>query len=1070
MPQPFEIDDYSSSLFEGLSGFWQRFFRDTKDLHAFYRSSEQYLGQVYLDMLGTVLSTGIDDTPVFNKEYWKLFLIQERNLNFIEGATVEEDRYVYDMPGTTVSLEVMQNSIFNPAVTFEKDVDFSLKDNDGLAYFKRDIFNEVYDPITQHLSPLPGVAWRMTEIQVGNSLTDAGLANGSWENDTNVKKGDTLNIIAYRGIQVRDGANAQIVVTGRNAFIANSEHFDATNAGDIIEVYASSTKEHIGYYLIDEIHPSDPHIAYLSDTFNIPGVASSADLSWRHFKAVYFPPQEENYEIDYFDKDKLLGNYDTPLPLDYAYPLVYAVIRTPNPSRKVGEDLNNYPDFTQLQKYIVPGSLRVYATRVDLRPVREGYDYTVDYNKGLVYPLPHVDYKHEVGTVGNFGQGKFRLPAYAGYPLIGMELSDSSAIGGTLRISGTTDALYDGEFTITAVDYSQLPYTYKLTLVDSEGVEVPSTYYSVYGIHWEFRRPVTSPFWDPSSVVHVCNYEFKKEILLSAGGRVNELPANLVRELSLWVPESLVDRYTLYNNYGYLLNRFSASSETYKSFLRGVMYLYTSGPKLYIVESALNVAAGYPVIRSDSETLVSYDNGVVDTGTDGEMLMVAGDKHFHAHSRTFTTDDIGGWLKVTSVFNEANDGKFKIIDYIDENTVEIESTFDVVVESGLTWTLSWTYLQSVTTKTTKGELRVYTYPLDVPLRDDVVLAGNANKLTFKVFEIVTTAFTVTDYVEDPQWWNNKYIPSILWPNADTSRRYASTMLHRHVFDPEDNFQFDDPGAYFDADDTGQIMSPTFVDDYSVVQEADIYRHGTAFCIMDQFLKFHMFFIDIAPEVDLSAQFRDDLANIILIVKPSYTYPYVESGDVFIDNIALLDILSSFFSFDFGGRDGFDVADCELAFDQSYTFDDFYRYKTYEDTSQGIASPPAAPFVLGVVSGERIVQHVIWATAASNPVVEGVDYTIDLDPDSVSHGTVTPITTWDVAANITFSARTVVIVNESDGAPDTTVGFTPLMFGGLQPGYVRATLASPYTKSEIVERAVEVKIDTDYPSGVSYTYP
>jgi hypothetical protein len=83
MPQPFEIDDYASSLFDGLSGFWQRFFRDTQDLHAFYRASEQYLGQVYLDLLGSVLSTGISDTPVFNKEYWKLFLIQERDLNFV---------------------------------------------------------------------------------------------------------------------------------------------------------------------------------------------------------------------------------------------------------------------------------------------------------------------------------------------------------------------------------------------------------------------------------------------------------------------------------------------------------------------------------------------------------------------------------------------------------------------------------------------------------------------------------------------------------------------------------------------------------------------------------------------------------------------------------------------------------------------------------------------------------------------------------------------------------------------------------------------------------------------------
>lgn len=1059
MPQPFEIDDYVASLFEGLSGFWQRFFRDTKDLHAFYRASEQYLGQVYLDLLGTVLSTGIDDTPVFNKEYWKLFLIQERDLNFVEGETVAEDRYTYDMPGTTVSLEVMQNSIFNPSVTFEKDVDFSLQDNDGLAYFKRDIFNEVYDPVTQHLSPLPGVAWRMTEIQVGNCLIDAGLGTSSWENATSVKKGDTLNLIAYRGIKVREGANAQIVVTGGNAFIANSEHFDDTNAGDIIEVYASTSGTHLGYYLIDYVHGSDPHIVYLANTFNIPGVASSADLSWRHYKAVYFPPQEENYEIDYFDKEKLIGNYNTPLPLDYAYPLVYAVIRTPNPSTQTGDPINNYPNYTQLLPHVVPGSLRVFATRVDYRPVREGYDYTVDYNKGIIYPLTHVDYRHEFGSTGEFASGRFKIPAYAGSPATGIEfISTLSAIDGTLFISGTVDGDYDGTYTITAVDTTLLPAVYVVTLVDSEGNSPPDTYSSAATIDWTFYRPITSPFWNASSAAPTCSYEFKKEILLSAGGRINELSANLVRELSLWVPESLVDRYTLYNNYGYLLNRFSASSETYKSFLRGIMYLYTSGPKLYVVEAALNVAVGYPVIRSDAETLVSYSNGVNTSGSDG--VIVASTKYFSSASYTFTTDDVGGWLEVTSVLNDANDRKFKIIDLIDAHTVEIESEFPLVSETGLPWVLSWSYLQTVTTKTTRGELRTYTYPLTVPLRSDVMLPGNYNKLTFDVFEIVTTAFTVTDYIEDPQWWNNKYIPSILWPTAEINRRYATTMLYEHVFDPEDNFQFDDPGGYFDADDTGLIMTPA----------VSLHRHCTAFSIMDQFLKFHMFFVDIHPAVDLTSQVREDIANVVLIVKPSYTYPYVETGDIFIDTIELFDILTHEFGFDFGTLDGFDIADCSLKFDQPYNFDDFYRYYIYTDVSQGIASPPAVPFVLGGITGERIVQHVINATVDSNPVLEGVDYTIDLDPDSVDHGTVTPITTWDAAPDITFSARTVIIDNESDGPPDTTIGFTPLMFDGLQPGYVRATISAPYVKSEIVERAVEIKIDTNYPMGVSYIYP
>jgi hypothetical protein len=281
----------------------------------------------------------------------------------------------------------------------------------------------------------------------------------------------------------------------------------------------------------------------------------------------------------------------------------------------------------------------------------------------------------------------------------------------------------------------------------------------------------------------------------------------------------------------------------------------------------------------------------------------------------------------------------------------------------------------------------------------------------------------------------------------------------------DDARIDDPGVFMDADDQGIVVAPTDPVDpeHPLV---DIHRHNVAFCIMDQFLKFHMFFVDIDPTVDLTAQFRDDMANLVLIVKPSYTYPYVETGDVFIDNLMLFDIFSAEFGFEFT-LDGIQFADCSLKLDQPYYMGDYYRYKFYDEASQGIASPPAVPFTLAVLTGERIVNCTIHATVDSVQVLEGIDYIIDFDPESLTHGLVTPLTTWDAAGNITFTARTVLIYN--GGTPNTTLGFTPLMIDGLQPGYVRATIAAPYEKTEMVERALEVKIDTNYPSGVPYVY-
>lgn len=1080
MPQPFEVDDYNSSLFGGLSGFWQKFFRDTKDLHAYYKASEQYLGQVYLDLLGSVLSTGLVDTPVFNKEYWKLFLIKENELSFVEGQYEIDDKYKYDMPGSEVSLVLMQNSIFDPSVTFENDVDFTLKDDDGFVYFNRDIFNEVVDPNLGIKVPLSGVAWRYTNIQVGNRLVDSGFTTGNWEQDTAVRKGDTLNILAYRGPLVQEGNTGQFVVTGDVAFVGDvsTTMFDDTHVGDIIEVYASpSNPAYVGFYLVDRQHLSVNTTVYLPNAignllFNLPTATSAADLRWRHYKAIYFDAEEEQYEVDYFDGVNIIGNYNTPFPLGYSAPLVYAVIRRDydyegsNPIQNYDGSSPSYGATSLGVKHLIPGTVRVYATRVDGRPVTEGVDYTVNYTKGIIQPLPYVNNVNPFSEYGFFNASTDVLQV-ARYPWAptGIELDPIADIGSKIQI--TESVLYPlGEYTITAIDASA-PTFYGLTLVDSAGVTLTGVT-SEADIHWTYIRQLSIPYWSPSSLISFCLYEYMTEVFLSAGGRVEELASNNVRELSLWVPEVLVDRFDLYNNYGYLLNRFAASSETYKNFLRGVMYLYTSGPKLYIVEAALNVAAGYPVIRSDGEVFTGYSNGVNASGSDGVLTAVGTSKIFTSASASFSSADIGGWLVFSNTVNDANDGKYQISSVTDAHTLVLSSEFPMVSESSLTWIVSWDYAKVVSTVNTLGITRTYSYPFNIPVRADLEDPSNYNKLSFEAFEILTTAFTVTDYVEDPEWWNNKYIPSILWPNAGPDRRFATTRLYASILDSEDLSCIDDPGLFLDADDTGMVLTPT---DGLGSTEVDIFRHGAAFCLMDQYLKFHMFFISIDPNVEMTQEFQDDLANIILIVKPSYTYPYVESGDIFIDSQELWDTLQLDFGYDFSGLDGIQFPDCGLYLDQPYCLDDFYRYQVYDRTSQVLASPPAAPFVLGVGVGERIVQCTIHATVGGIDALEGRDYTIDLDPESLDHGLVTPITTWDVAADITFTARTVVILNEGSGPqPDTTLGFTPLMLDGLEPGYVRVTLPTPYTRTEFVERALGITIDSNYPAGVSYIYP
>lgn len=78
-----------------------------------------------------------------------------------------------------------------------------------------------------------------------------------------------------------------------------------------------------------------------------------------------------------------------------------------------------------------------------------------------------------------------------------------------------------------------------------------------------------------------------------------------VTELSYWVPDALFDRENLWLSFGYLLNRYEPSSESYRALLQGIFRYFILGPSLRRIESALNVISGIPVARQDGEVIAS---------------------------------------------------------------------------------------------------------------------------------------------------------------------------------------------------------------------------------------------------------------------------------------------------------------------------------------------------------------------------------------------------------------------------------------------------------------------------------
>jgi len=1187
---PLDIGDKHSVLFRGLSGFWQKFFKDAQDIEAYYQASEIYLGQVYLDLLSSILNIGIIDTPVFNREYWKLFTVKETELNFMAGAVATDDRYVYDMPGDTVSVDYLQNAILEPSIVMERDADFEVVDNDGLIRFYEDPFSADQDSDGNYM-PTPGVAWRTVRTAVGNAMYDTGLAqyfpsvfkSGSYY-DEGVYRGDTARILAYRGNLLREG------LAGSIQNVAPLSIFHGTGvgickAGDIIQVYdhagAALDPNDVwkGFYIVKEVASTLPNQAILEPlTVGTTTGNSTLNLYWKQFSATYFgvngasapsrpllPPwvattiygvgnliqsdegdqyaciaggtsgtveptwdstigntttdntitwerqanaeiptaqalqSFRDYEIDYYEGMTLVGTTENPLPTDLNGPVVVAVVRDSPEPEGYGTAVS-YLDMapapwppivpfpvggpgtiTDLgMRHIIPGSVKIQAYKwrrdplISVVPIEEGVDYTVDYFRGLIHQLE---------------------------------------------------------------------------------------------------------YWDDSSLGR-CDYQFQDEVALSGAMTIEEYTVGNVRQLSYWVPEVSVDRFNLWYNYGSLLNRFDASSEAYKAFLMGIMYLYMSGPILQRIESALNVAAEYPVVSQDGEMLVSYDDGVISSGSLSDITGTTDTVTIPTTEYVLSDLDVGGYIIFPSPLNASNKGKFQItsVDTV-LNTAVLATTYGMTTETGVAWIISHTYLKTVTTDT-----NVYQYPYFVPIREDIQDTINWDSLTFEAFETLTTAFTVTDYLEDPGWWKDKVIPPVLWDDA-TWRRRSSTLLFENIIGATDNAEIGDPGLFIGADEEGTVLTPadsrpldidsiiwrtgntiryTFNDSPDLRDIADtstlvtlvvmsatnvlnngtftvtdvdafnywvdvtnitrtdptadeasgspaecsvsgaiipvpIHRHNVAFILFDRYLKAHMYYIEIGADLELDNQFRTDLEELVLIAKPSYTYPAVEPNAMFIDDVGLTDtfdlpVITLIFGGD--GKDSLALADNNLIIgdpDAPWNVGDFFRYVSVAaaDTPYSYPSttvPVGTVFTLPDLTADSVpilLQLTLTRTVDGEPALEGRDYTINLlredpvgtpNPDAWEVELLTSCTTLATGGPpyAIFAAYT--RAERLNGAYDTTLGWTPVTLGGTNPWYIRAAALDPTSPTYATDLAALVPEQVDRPvqltinDGGSYTYP
>lgn len=371
---------------------------------------------------------------------------------------------------------------------------------------------------------------------------------------------------------------------------------------------------------------------------------------------------------------------------------------------------------------------------------------------------------------------------------------------------------------------------------------------------------------------------------------------------------------------------------------------------------------------------------------------------------------------------------------------------------------------------------VYDYPKNTPIRADIigVMPGS---LTFSAFEPLTTAITITDYIEDPTWWHNTVIPENLFSTADgavvpePARRTASPSLVKHVCGAEDTPKCGDPGLVCGADEDGVIPPPGH----------PVYRHRLAFILFDRFLKHHTFSVKFDPAIlsgtSVGSKFSrtlDELNGLVRQAKPAHTFVFVTPATQFDDPVQIAEDkfyqpqrflgadpdatelyldssqvpnpmapytqLGVFFKMGLGGPAG--GADKILFEDNPpiagsgvWRSGDYYHYELHTDTVSfpTIGIPVSLAYAPVSPRRGRFVQVYVGGTKSSKRLVENVDYTIDY-----ANRTVTRLTTWDTSFAVAITFVQLNIGNLSDVIADQAQGDTAVLTGGIDPARERTS--------------------------------
>lgn len=1023
------IDNKTNTLLRGLSDFWTRFYADTPELEALYRGTEVLLAQTYLDMLSSFLNLSVTETPLFNTELFKLLTLREDALTFTPGASAGDDRHVYDLPDNVVRTRVLQNKVVEPTASFEEQAGYDYDEEELTLRFNVDptgaperVLGSFSDGnllafgtggALKRLYVTSGTPFAKAKLNDWVRLSNSGSGNNKTYRIARLLDEQTVYITAATATSLTtpDANNGALIGTVYDAAFSAATGF----AQRQLEVVFGGTFDDLSLRQGTEIESWFP-----STPVGL-GVRKGDILRVSDRAAVAVVPTD--FTISLVRHDALYVSSDTPIADDATGVTAYTVLRPPpDPTVAYEEQLFAQTGTTK------SGTQGAFLAGADGTPAQTGE--TVIFEDAAA-TFASTDRQRYIDISGSGAVSVTVDITYDGVltRTAGMEqVFDRAAKGGAVTITGssavpTNDGTYaiaellgsnsarltgqafvpETGLTATLVDVTldgtyrirkylsatQVTVSLPVAFPDVNNGALSWTVHDGYVANLAYSRlqrntvEVLTAVGDTSTggrrqategVDYVVNYEtgairqigreagrwgisdvaaftydWLIEVLTTTTGSGTLTAGTVttfVSEVAMWAPDTQVDRFNLYNNYGSLINRFDASSEAYREFIRGIFQLYILGPTMERIESALNVIAAFPVIRDDDEVLISYDS------SDSEVNVV-------------------------------------------------------------------------TTQRPTGAFATYEFPKGLLLRTDVQDSANYNVLTFESFEVLTEAFQVVDYVDDPAWWTDIVIPKALMPNESAARRRTIGALVENTIGAIDNPRVGDLGLFIGADDEGVV--PPFISTNPAS------RRKMANVAMERFLKWHLFYVSFDDTVIsvLDPDFIRDLQELVVVGKPGYKYIYVEPLIPFLDTMLLeettLDVRPAIYL-----AETMATGDQSLTV-QSFSWDigDYWRFNSVQTGAAVVVSNGTTVPVIDTpiaTGAANTITKILLVGGSPSPLIENIDYTFDY-----TTGDITPLTQWP-AGTYTMDYRPLVIT--ANASANQALGDTPFSVGTPDPKLIR----------------------------------